>query len=380
MEEMDGKTWRERENVKKKRENGWKNSLTKWPLSRQMVGEERCEAEEQENAPHPIFFTKTEMHTWYSSGQMTLIQPDELLPFQNLQNNNGGHLCAKLSRLIPAFENVQNTHFSWLNIFARLPCPSSYSLWLKIVISWLDVAAVSHTSLGCRCECLTALSVRATCMKNNCRGNPAANRSWLVKIDDLRRSGPHDEWCDCDVTYWFGNTCRQAERLVSRSAPFLVSFSFLSRRFHIWMCGWYQVLGSDWSLSVVWASAPVHVPTCFRYAGTDAGGDLNNPTLWWQLSAWKQTRVQQWGIEFCENNWRWLIGESTDTPLKRLSVKGLIHWMLWQILQKRIQSISQTYCSQAAIQTHKSSCEEFGLKVSICKYISALHISTWVLV
>lgn len=68
------------------------------------------------------FFTKTEMHTWYSSGQMTLIQPDELLPFQNLQNNNSGHLCAKLSRLIPAFENVQNTHFSWLNIFARLPC------------------------------------------------------------------------------------------------------------------------------------------------------------------------------------------------------------------------------------------------------------------
>lgn len=34
-----------------------------------------------------------------------------------------GHLCAKLSRLIPAFQNVQNTHFSWLNIFARLPCP-----------------------------------------------------------------------------------------------------------------------------------------------------------------------------------------------------------------------------------------------------------------
>lgn len=66
---------------------------------------------------------KTEMHTWYSSGQMTLIQPDELLPFQNLQNNNSGHLCAKLSRLIPAFQNVQNTHFSWLNIFARLLCP-----------------------------------------------------------------------------------------------------------------------------------------------------------------------------------------------------------------------------------------------------------------
>lgn len=113
----------EKEKMWKKRENGWKNSLTKWPLSRQMVGEERCEAEEQENAPHTIFFTKTEMHTWYSSGQMTLIQPDELLPFQNLQNNNSGHLCAKLSRLIPAFENVQNTHFSWLNIFARLPCP-----------------------------------------------------------------------------------------------------------------------------------------------------------------------------------------------------------------------------------------------------------------
>lgn len=48
----------EKEKMWRKRENGWKNSLTKWPISRQMVGEERCEAEEQENAPNNNIFYK----------------------------------------------------------------------------------------------------------------------------------------------------------------------------------------------------------------------------------------------------------------------------------------------------------------------------------
>lgn len=173
---------------------------------------------------------------------------------------------------------------------------------------------------------------------------------------DLRRSGPHDEWSRGDVSvsvreYVPADVPRNS--LHSRRR-FLVSRLFWNCKLPHLDVRLSQVLASDWSWNAVWVQ-------CECSASTGADGDLNKLALWRQLSVWKtnaSAAMRDWVVQeqlkvaYWRINW-WASGaalcERAD-PLDALANPS-----------ERIQSIAQSCCSQAVIQTHQSKCEEFGL-------------------